>query len=106
MEATIFSKEGKEVTHHLMRYAYKPACRYCGKPGSKDCDTVVGDEPYSGNQIVVKEQREEWEYGKRVTFTASVWDGETYKLNGGKFCTSRCAIEWANENAVQPREAE
>lgn len=94
------------MTHHLMRYAYKPACRYCGKPGSKDCDTVVGDEPYSGNQIVVKEQREEWEYGKRVTFTASVWDGETYKLNGGKFCTSRCAIEWANENAVQPRGAE
>ena len=89
----------------MMRYAYKPKCRQCGKAGSKDCDSIDSKEPYKGNQIVVKEQKFEWADG-RVAYTTSVWDGETYKLNAGKFCTNRCAIEWANENAVQPREAE
>lgn len=88
------------------RYNYKPACRYCGKPGSKDCDTIYGDEPYNGNQVLVKEKKDIWAYGERITYTSSVWDGETYKLNAGKFCTNRCAIAWANDNAIQPREAE
>ena len=88
----------------MMRYAYKPKCRQCGKAGSKECDTFYSDEQYKGNQIVVKEKKHEWSDG-RVAYTTSVWDGETYKLNAGKFCTNRCAIEWANENAVQPREA-
>ena len=87
------------------RYNYKPVCRYCGKPGSKDCDTLYSDEPYNGNQIVVKEQKHEWADG-RVDYTTSVWDGETYKLNAGSFCTVRCAVWWANDNAMQPREAE
>ena len=94
--------EGKEVTHHLMRYAYKPKCLQCGKAGSKYCESVYTEEPYNGNQIVIKRSK----HKVMGQYHTDVWDGETYKLNGGKFCTSRCAIEWANENAVQPREAE
>ena len=90
----------------ITRYNYKPACRYCGKPGSKDCDTIYGDEPYNGNLIIVKEKKEILNFGERVVYTTSVWDGETYKLNAGSFCTNRCAIAWANDHAVQPEEAE
>jgi|TARA_R100001440_G_scaffold45375_1_gene65091 hypothetical protein len=88
------------------KYNYKPKCRYCDKPGSKDCDTIYGDEPYNGNLIIVKEKKEILNFGKRVVYTTSVWDGETYKLNAGSFCTNRCAIWWANDHAVQPEEAE
>ena len=93
------------MTHHAILYAYKPNCRQCGKVGSKECDTIYSDKPYNGNQILVKERKHEWADG-RVSYSSTVWDGVTYKLNGGKFCTSSCAIAWANRNAVQPREAE
>ena len=53
------------MTHHLMRYAYKPVCRYCGKGGLKYCESVYTEEPYNGNQIAVK-------------LTTDVWD-EKYK---------------------------
>ncbi len=93
------------MTHNAMFYSYKPKCRQCGKAGSKECDTFYGDEPYNGNQILVKEKKHEWADG-RISYTSTTWDGETYKLNGGKFCTSSCAIAWANDNAIQPREAD
>ena len=92
------------MTHHVMTYDYKPKCQQCGKAGSKECDTVYSDEPYNGNQIVIK--RKKFQIGTRTSYETTVWDGETYKLNAGKFCTSRCAIWWANDNALQPREAE
>jgi len=86
----------------IMTYIYKPKCRNCGKVGSKYCESVYTDEPYNGNQIIVKRHKQKV-FSK---FHTDVWDGETYKLNAGKFCTNRCAIEWANENAIQPKEAD
>ena len=47
----------------MMRYAYKPKCCYCGKAGAKDCDTIYGDEPYNGNQVLVKEKKDIWAFG-------------------------------------------
>ena len=88
------------MTRHLTEYNYKPKCRQCGKAGSKVCDTVHTDQPYNGNQIVIKRQK--FKTSSRTFYETSVWDGETYKLNAGKFCTSRCAIRWANDNAIQP----
>ena len=90
------------MTHHVVTYVYQPKCRQCGKAGSKVCDTIYTDEPYNGNQIVIKRQK--FQIGTRAEYETTVWDGETYKLNAGKFCTSRCAINWANENAMQPEE--
>lgn len=85
-----------------MTYNYKPKCCYCGKAGSKNCEDIYTDEPYNGNQIVIKRSK----HKVMKKYHSLVWDGETYKLNAGKFCTNRCAIWWANENVVQPREAD
>ena len=90
------------MTHHVMTYNYKPKCRQCGKVGSKYCEDVYTEEPYNGNQIVIKRSK----YKVIGEYHTLVWDGETYKLNAGKFCTSRCAIWWANDIAPTPREAE
>jgi len=90
------------VTHYVMTYNYKPKCLQCGKDGSKYCEGVYTEEPYNGNQIVIKRSK----YKVIGQYRTLVWDGETYKLNAGKFCTSSCAIAWANGTSLNPREAE
>jgi len=90
------------MTHYVMTYNYKPKCLQCGKDGSKYCEGVYTEEPYNGNQIVIKRSK----HKVMGQYHTLVWDGETYKLNGGKFCTSSCAIAWANGTSLKPREAE
>ena len=54
-----------------MTYEYKPKCRNCGKAGSKYCESAYTEEPYNGNQIVVKRHKHKV-FGK---FHTDVWDG-------------------------------
>jgi len=95
-------------------------CEYCGKRGPRDysshtttrrvnprqevdprtadwvrpIDHWVEDVikiPYEGNLRVVRE----------AGGTATLWDGESYKVKYGNFCTLRCALAYANAEVAR-----
>ena len=73
-------------------FDHPTSCRECGKTAAKHTTTVyhpMGDDtlPYSGNQIVLKETRHR----------RTLWDGETYILKYGYFCSLNCASAYANK---------
>ena len=47
--------------------------------------------PYEGNLKVVRENGG----------TATLWDGESYKVKYGNFCTLRCALAYANAEVAR-----
>ena len=72
-------------------FDHPTSCRECGKTAAKHTTTEYhgwGDEmpPYEGNQIVLKEQRHR----------RTLWDGETYILKYGYFCSLNCTSAYAN----------
>ena len=100
-------------------------CPMCGKRAKKNTDqhniSISGDEePYKGNMKVIKNNyhyfNDDIEYsgifdidishiknveilkdGRRRKLSSQIiWDGETYYHNYGNFCSTGCAIQYAN----------
>ena len=95
-------------------------CRNCGKKASKVINTHwnnngqydhLFDENfnYLGNEVVTKihisssystssiHDGRTLDKGKEKVAYFNTWDGETYELKYGKFCTLRCGLEFANK---------
>jgi len=80
----------------------KVRCCNCGTYAKKDTQSYFGKEPYQGNLQIVQDRtfkRKDQEGNTIIVYDLSLWDGESYTLYAGKFCTNRCAIEWANDRA-------
>ena len=92
-------------------------CPMCGKRAKKNTYTHnIGfgklggsEEPYKGNMKVIKNNYSNFtsaETGERVhcknddgtrrISSQVIWDGETYYHNYGNFCSTGCAIQYAN----------
>ena len=85
----------------------KVRCCNCGTHAKKLTERYWDTEPYKGNLQIVKDssyQRKDTEGNVVTNYNLSLWDGESYTLYAGKFCTNRCAIEWANNWAPDPEE--
>ena len=69
-------------------------CQWCRTPAKKQTETwwtrQLGE--YKGNLQIIR-TRTEWDGSKTLT----LWDGESYELYAGNFCTNRCAISFANQ---------
>ena len=91
-----------------MSWKGKVRCCNCGTHAKKLTEQYFArGEPYKGNYQIVQDRS--WQHrdkdGTLITYySLSLWDGESYTLYAGKFCTNRCAIEWANNWAPDPEE--
>jgi hypothetical protein len=106
-----------------MKTLFKRAvlCPLCGKRAKKNTyNHTIGfgqvggsKEPYKGNMKVIKNKYQYFKIdpslntntddyevskdGKKRKLTSQViWDGETYYHNYGNFCSTGCAIQYAN----------
>ena len=84
-------------------------CPCCKRPAKKVTSTVVSNEPYDGNMVLVRSV-DQWknnpttqEYNGRYPDRDSykryehvVWDGVTYSHPYGFFCSQPCAVSYAN----------
>ena len=83
-------------------------CPMCGKRAKKNTYAHYG-EPYKGNMIVLKTNYSNFtsaetgervhcknDDGTRMISSQTIWDGETYYHNYGNFCSTGCAIQYAN----------
>lgn len=68
-------------------------CRCCGTPAKKNTESWwTGHRgEYQGNLHVIRERNH-----SDGSKTLTLWDGESYELYAGNFCTNRCAITYAN----------
>ena len=69
------------------------SCPNCGKLAKKHTTThwERSEGPYVGNMQVVN---------RRATFDQDIltlWDGESYEMYCGYFCTNRCAQDFGND---------
>ena len=90
-----------------MVWKSKVRCRNCGAHAKKLTEQYWGHEPYKGNLQIVKDssyQHKDTDGNVVTSYSLSLWDGESYTLYAGKFCTNRCAIDWANDWARDPEE--
>mgnify|MGYP003111252990 FL=1 len=90
-----------------MIWKSKVRCCNCGTHAKKLTESYWSTEPYKGNLQIVKDssyQHKDTEGNVVTNYSLSLWDGESYTLYAGKFCTNRCAIEWANNWAPDPEE--
>ena len=85
-------------------YNKKVHCVNCGKAAKKHTKSYYSNKPYQGNLKILRNKS--WFLpevnGGETQYDLSLWDGESYELYAGKFCTNRCAIEWANRLACEP----
>ena len=83
-------------------------CRNCGKKSHKKMiyhSNYKGeynhlfDEDYNyiGNGIISNLQLASWTNQPDKISSFNIWDGETYELKYGNFCTLRCGLEFANK---------
>ena len=86
------------------------SCAYCGKPAQKEVTRIFNPHKglsasnenwrYQGDHIVIHESwvdPEKWGSNKKKFLSdVTVWDGESWKLKYGNFCTTDCAIRFAN----------
>ena len=106
-----------------MKTLFKRAvlCPLCGKRAKKNTyNHTIGfgqlggsEEPYKGNMKVIKNQYQYFKIDpslntsiddyevlkdgrKRKLISQVIWDGETYYHNYGNFCSTGCAIQYAN----------
>ena len=84
----------------------KARCINCRKAAKKHVKSYSGYEPYKGNLRVIRDRSYSHPQinGGATRYDLSLWDGQSYVLRAGKFCTNRCAIEWANKHAPNPQE--
>jgi len=85
----------------------KVRCRNCGAHAKRDIQSYFGREPYQGNLQIVQDrtyQSKDSDDNSFAVYSLSLWDGESYTLYAGKFCTNRCAIDFANNWARDPEE--
>ena len=77
-------------------FDHPTSCRECGKTAAKHTEThhMVVNEPYTGNMVVVK-KKTYVSFGKDC-MTLTLWDGETYVLKYGYFCSLNCTSAYAN----------
>lgn len=93
-----------------MKTLFKKAvlCPLCDKKAKKNTYAHYG-EPYKGNMIVLKTNYSNFisaetgqivhvknDDGTRRIRSQTLWDGETYYHNYGNFCSTSCAIQYAN----------
>lgn len=80
----------------MARYIFNEqvSCPNCGKKAKKATERwwVRHDGPYTGNQKIIR--REETPFGDDAILT--LWDGESYEMYCGNFCTNKCAMEFGN----------
>ena len=74
-------------------------CPTCGKKAKKHTETYFGKEPYQGNLMVLRDRSH-----PVIGYALTLWDGESYEMYAGYFCTNRCAIEYANRVERSRRE--
>lgn len=67
-------------------------CPTCGTKAKKHTEWYFSDEPYQGNLMIIRDRSEKSTRQHDLT----LWDGESYQMQAGYFCTNRCAIEYAN----------
>lgn len=78
-------------------------CQHCGKSAPKNTEAYyTWNKPYQGNLKVIKDTSVHYDDG-RVHYDMVLWDGETYKLKYHKFCTQKCAVQYANIHAPLPK---
>lgn len=81
------------------------SCPNCGKLAKKQITRYWDKEPYRGNLIVIRDlsftrsiRCEETDDLIEVkNYDLRLWDGETYQMYCGHFCTNRCAQQFAND---------
>lgn len=84
-------------------------CPCCKRPAKKVTSTVVSNEPYDGNMVLVrsvdrwKSNPNSQENNKRYPdndlykrYEHIVWDGRKYIHRYGFFCSQQCAVYYAN----------
>ena len=67
-------------------------CPTCGKKAKKHTESYFSRDAYRGNLTVIQDRSRLGSEFHNLT----LWDGESYKMQAGYFCTNRCAIEYAN----------
>ena len=81
------------------------SCPNCGNLAKKQITRYWDAEPYRGNLIVIADKsytvsrrhNQTDEAIKVKQYDLRLWDGETYQMYCGHFCTNRCAQEFAND---------
>ena len=83
-------------------------CPTCGKKAKKHTESHFGREPYQGNLMILRDRsymsRGASKKDDRKVYDLTLWDGESYEMYAGYFCTNRCAIESANRGERSRRE--
>ncbi len=89
-----------------MLFDERHSCPYCGRNSKKHFKYIFkGKEPYKGTHKIINEKKRTYYRNEedartknlQTFYNYTLWDGQTYKMKCGYFCTNRCAQNWANE---------
>ena len=69
-------------------------CSWCGTKAKRYLEYYRGPLPYNGNFQVIRSDKH------FDTYTATLWDGQSYAHKHDFFCSDRCAITYADRNEL------
>lgn len=84
-------------------FDHQTSCPNCGKKAKKHTRHYWSTDPYQGNLQVIRDKS----YTQRsshgayklepvTVYDLTLWDGESYEMYCGYFCTNKCAQEFGN----------
>jgi len=76
-------------------FDHQVSCPNCGKKAKKHTERYFSSDPYHGNLQVIRDAS--YTIGKNPKmYELTLWDGESYEMYCGYFCTNKCAQEFGN----------
>lgn len=84
-------------------FDHQVSCPNCGKLAKKHTKRYFSSEPYHGNLQVIRDasytigqSSGAYKVAPRKMYELTLWDGESYEMYCGHFCTNKCAQEFGN----------